>query len=112
MARKTHTLQNYGTEVDCNTILPTAFLLEGEWFGVAPTLREIKKPIILKPSTIWTWTYKIPGNLMVAGIYSHEIMNALQKHLLLPQEIEETRRRIHTKKYHRSNTSNAQKKYI
>lgn len=25
---------------------------------------------------------------MVAGIYSHDIMNALQKHLLFPQEIE------------------------
>jgi len=43
MAPKTHTLQSYGTEIDCNTILPPAFLLEGEWLGVAPTLREIKK---------------------------------------------------------------------
>lgn len=25
---------------------------------------------------------------MIAGIYSHEIMNALQKHLLFPREIE------------------------
>lgn len=48
---KKHTLQNYGTELDCNTILLPAFLLEGEWFGVPPTLREIKKPIILKLST-------------------------------------------------------------
>jgi len=94
MAPKTHTLQNYGTEVDCNTILPPAFLLEGEWFGIAPTLREIKKPIILKPSTTWTWTYKSPENLMVAGIYSHETMNALQKHLLFPQEIEAAQKNI------------------
>lgn len=94
MAPKTHTLQNYGTEIDCNTILPPAFLLEGEWFGIAPTLREIKKPIILKPSTTWTWTYKSPENLMVAGIYSHEIMNALQKHLLFPQEIDAAQKNI------------------
>jgi hypothetical protein len=54
MAPKTHILQKYGFEVDCNTILPPAFLLEGEWFGIAPTIREIKTPIILKPATIWT----------------------------------------------------------
>jgi len=30
MAPKTHTLQSYGTLIDCNTILPPAFLLEGE----------------------------------------------------------------------------------
>jgi len=94
MAPKTHTLQKYGIEVDCNTILPPAFLLEGEWFGIAPTIREIKTPIILKPATTWTWTYKSPENLMVAGIYSHEIMNALQKHLLFPQEIEAAQKNI------------------
>lgn len=60
MAPKTRTLQKYGTEVDCNSILPPAFLLEGEWFGIAPTIREIKKPLNLKPSTTWTWTYKSP----------------------------------------------------
>jgi len=31
---------------------------------------------------------------MIAGIYSHEIMNALQKHLLLPQEIEGAQKNI------------------
>lgn len=36
---KTHTLQTYGTEMDCNELLPPAFLLDGEWFGFAPTPR-------------------------------------------------------------------------
>jgi hypothetical protein len=31
---------------------------------------------------------------MVAGIYSHEIMNALQKHLLFSQEIEAAQKNI------------------
>lgn len=94
MAPKTHTLQNQGTEFDCNGIIPPAFLLKGEWFGIASTFREIKTPSILKPSTSWTWTYKSPENLMTAGIYTHETMTALQKHLLLPQEIEAAQKNI------------------
>jgi len=94
MAPKTHTLQTYGTEMDCNELLPPAFLLDGEWFGFAPTPREIKVPQTLRPSTTWTWTYKSPEALMIAGIYTQDIMTALQKHLLFPQEIESAQRNI------------------
>lgn len=94
MAPKTHTLQTYGTEMDCNELLPLAFFLDGEWFDIAPTQREIKIPQTLKPSTTWTWTYKSPEALMIAGIYTQNIMTALQKHLLFPQEIESAQRNI------------------
>jgi hypothetical protein len=94
MAPKTHTLQNYGIEVECNTILPPAFLLEGTWFGITPSLRDIKDSITLKPSTTWTWNYKSPENRITAEIYTYETMNTLQKHLLLPQEIETVQKNI------------------
>jgi hypothetical protein len=94
MAPKTHTLQTHGTQTDCNHLLPTAFSLDGDWFGISPEIREIKKPQSLKPSTTWTWNYKSPEQLLTAGIYSYETMNALQKHLLLPQEIESAQKNI------------------
>jgi len=77
-----------GIQIVCNKYLPVAFCLDSEYYGVAPTLREIKKPQTLKSSTSWTWNYKSPKHLMIAGIYSQDTMAALQKHLLLPQEIQ------------------------
>lgn len=94
MAPKTHTLQAYGTQSDCNQLLPTSFYLDGDWFGMAPDIREIRKPQSLKPATSWTWNYRSPENLMTAGIYNYETMNALQKHLLFPQEIESAQKNI------------------
>lgn len=34
MAAKTHTIQSYGTQTDCNHLFPTAFLLDGDWFDL------------------------------------------------------------------------------
>ena len=48
MAPKTNILQNYGTQIDCNEYIPAAFRLDSEWYGVAPTLREIKKTTNIK----------------------------------------------------------------
>ena len=94
MAPKTNTLQYYGTQTDCNELLPAAFRLDSEWYGIAPTMREIKKPQTLKPSTTWTWSYKSTENLMTSGIYSHQTMAALQKHITLPQEIQAAQKNI------------------
>lgn len=89
MAPKTHTLQKYGTEIDCNDILPSAYLMEGEWVTMTPQYRPLANaPQILKPETSWTWTYKDPSNLMNAGLYSKDMINALQRHLLFPQEVD------------------------
>jgi hypothetical protein len=94
MAPKTNILQSYGSQIDCNEFLPAAFRLDSEWYGIAPSIREIKKPQVLTPSTSWTWSYKSPETLMLAGIYSHDTMEALQKHILLPQEIQAAQKNI------------------
>ncbi|CAI6347744.1 unnamed protein product [Macrosiphum euphorbiae] len=88
VAPKTYILQNYGTQIDCNKYLPVAFRLASEWYGITPTIGKIKEPQTLKPFTPWTWNYKSPEYLIEAGIYSQDTMAALQKHLLLPQEIQ------------------------
>lgn len=91
MAPKTHTIQKYGTEIDCTIILPTGYLMEGEWISMSPEYSELgssKTPQILKPQTTWTWAYKSPEHLMNAGLYSSDMINALQKHLLFPQEVD------------------------
>lgn len=91
MAPKTHTLQKYGTEIDCTIILPTGYLMEGEWISMSPNYNELgsgKIPQLLKPQTTWTWSYRSPEHLMNAGLYSSDMINALQKHLLFPQEVD------------------------
>jgi len=88
MAPKTRTLQKFGTEIDCNHLLPSAFLLDGEWYTISQNIRELKRPQTLKPSTKWTWTYKSIEHLMTAGIYNYETMKQFQQYLILPQEIE------------------------
>lgn len=81
MAPKTRTLQKFGTELDCNHILPSAFLLDGEWYTTSQNIREIKRPQTLKPSTKWTWTYKSIEHLMTAGIYNYDTMKQFQQYL-------------------------------
>lgn len=89
MAAKTHTLQKYGTEIDCNDILPAAYLMEGDWITMTPQYKPLANvPQILKPETSWTWTYKDPSNLMNSGLYSKDMINTLQRHLLFPQEVD------------------------
>lgn len=84
MGPKTHVLQQYGTEIDCNELLPSAYEQGDSWLGMAPTIREIKIPQTLKPGTKWTWMYKSPVNLISAGLYDQNSMNALQQHLMFP----------------------------
>lgn len=89
MAPKTHTLQKYGTEIDCNDILPSAYFMEGEWISVSPKYNQLSQdPQSLKPETTWTWTYKGPQYLMNSGLYSQDQINALQRHLLFPQDVD------------------------
>lgn len=94
MAPKTRTLQKFGTELDCNHILPSAFLLDGEWYTSSQNIREIKRPQSLKPSTKWTWTYKSIEHLMTAGIYNYDTMKQFQQYLVLPQEIEASQKNL------------------
>lgn len=74
--------------------MPPAFFLDGEWFGMTPASREIKVLKTLRPYTTGSCSYKSPQALMTAGICTEDIMNAFQKNLLFPQEIESTQKYI------------------
>lgn len=87
MTSKTRTLQKYGTEIDGNQLLPSAFYLDRDWFTITSKVNE-KTSQTLKPSTECTWTYKSLEHLMTAEI-THKIhAEAFQQYLVLPQKIE------------------------
>ncbi|XP_050548278.1 uncharacterized protein LOC126909914 [Daktulosphaira vitifoliae] len=84
---KTHVLLNYGTEIDCNDLLPPAYFLENVWFTLSPHFKEINPPQILLPETAFTWSHRTPDYLMNAGLYPKDLMQTFQKHLLFPAEV-------------------------
>jgi len=88
MAPKTHTLQKYGTQINCNSMYPPAFNLDGNWYGFFPNVQEIKTPPKLKPNTAWTWAYKNLDFLMNSGLYTKDTMKAFQQHIIYPQEVD------------------------
>lgn len=89
MTPKNHILQTQGTQIDCNEYLPTAFANDTKhWTALTPKPHKINAPQKLKPATTLSWTYDSADNFMTAGIYTPDILNALQKHLMYPQESE------------------------
>ncbi|KAE9533437.1 hypothetical protein AGLY_009075 [Aphis glycines] len=95
MAPKTHSLQKYGTQINCNSLYPPAFNLDGNWYGFSPNVQEIKTPQKLKPNSAWTWTYKNLDFLMNSGIYNtKDTMKAFQQHIIYSQEMEAVKNNI------------------
>ncbi|CAI6373110.1 unnamed protein product [Macrosiphum euphorbiae] len=78
MTPKSHILQTYGTQIDCNDNLPPAFQKNGKWFSLTPKPHKVNNPQTLKPDTALSWSYESSDNFMTAGIYTPDIMKALQ----------------------------------
>ncbi|KAF0756823.1 Uncharacterized protein FWK35_00012683 [Aphis craccivora] len=95
MAPKTHSLQKYGTQINCNSLYPPAFNLDGNWYGFSPNVHEIKTPQKLKPNSAWTWTHKNLDFLMNSGIYNtKDTTKAFQQRIIYPQEVEAVKNNI------------------
>jgi len=64
-----------------------------------------KRPTIAKLDTTLTWSYESSDNFMTAGIYTPDIMKALQNHLMFPQKSETVQRNLICKKPNRRTNS-------
>jgi len=54
MTPKTHILQTYGTQIDCNEYLPPAFQKNGKWFSLTSKPHKVNDQQKLEPDTTLT----------------------------------------------------------
>lgn len=83
---QTHILMRQGTQVTCNSLAPSMYLLGDSWYRLTPKPVETLAPIVLKPMTKPTWKYLSPGSLATSGIYSDSDLETLRDHIMFPAE--------------------------
>lgn len=82
-------LKEIGTEYECNHLVPIMFrLTQQDWYSLYPTPTLTRSPQVLNPNPVSNWTYTSLHGLAVAGIYSLNEVEALQKQLLFSGEKE------------------------
>ena len=59
---RTHIIKTRGTRITCNTIIPSYYLIEGNWYMLLPKPTEGLEPITIQPSTRQTWEYTNPDH--------------------------------------------------
>lgn len=52
-----------GTHIECGTVIPTGFLLDGDWYTLNPGLVKTQDPLTFSPSSGIEWHYKKIENL-------------------------------------------------
>lgn len=83
---KTHILVKMGTQIFCNPLTPSMYLLDDTWFKLLPRAVESVPPTIMKPNTAPLWKYISPAHIAASGIYTQEDLNRLRDHIMFPQE--------------------------
>lgn len=68
MSPRTRILQKHGTEVSCNSILPSIFQIVGSWYAYVPYTSKEPDPITLDPNNPEKLTLKTTYNLAKGGI--------------------------------------------
>nr|WPV62254.1 MAG: putative glycoprotein [Wufeng shrew chuvirus 1] len=86
MAPRSHILRRVGTEVECSELTPPLFQLRGDWYNIHKNFVKVKTPVLLDPSSNITWVYHEPGDLVNAGLYKTEDLEALQKKMMFSGE--------------------------
>ncbi len=79
-------IQQYGTQVDCNSLMYPTFYLNEDWYKVHSGPHLVKAPGALNPKVRDTWKYTDPGSLIQAGLYTKEALDKLRHEVMFPSE--------------------------
>ena len=83
---RTHILKAHGTQVSCNRITPSLYLVDEGWIKLTPEPVITMKPWTLKPNDPKTWTYEQPTYLATSGIYTEKDLEGLRERIMFPIE--------------------------
>lgn len=83
---KTHILKSYGTQVDCNALLPTYYYFNEDWYKFMPRAVETKQPTTLKPYSALTWKYQDIPTMATSGIYTQKDLEELLNRIMMPMD--------------------------
>lgn len=86
LAPQTHILLKQGTQITCNPLAPTMYLLGDSWYKITPRPIDTRAPMSIKPLTKPTWKYVSPGSLATTGIYTEADLETLRDHIMFPAE--------------------------
>ena len=99
MTPRTHILKSRGTEINCNSLLPSFFFFNDIWYKFTPKLTEAKTPITIQPLTKMTWNYQDATALATSGIYTEKDLEELKDRIMFsveqPAVINQVAREIH-----------------
>lgn len=83
---RTHILKGRGTQIPCNALLPSYYLLGESWYKILPRPTETLAPITIQPMTKPTWKYINPAELATSGIYTEKDLEELKDRVMFPVE--------------------------
>ena len=86
LAPRTRLLKRRGFELDCNSVLPSTFDVDGIWYKMIPRPVETPPPEVIRPNTEPTWNYHSPKHLANAGIYTPNDLKKLTDFIMQPSE--------------------------
>ena len=86
LSPRTRLLKRRGFEVDCNTMIPPSFSVDGVWYKMLPKPVETPAPIVIQPATKPTWSYRSPNYLARTGIYTARDLERLSNFIMQPSE--------------------------
>ena len=84
---KTHILIRTGTQIECDSIIPTYYKIDNNWITLTPTPRKIERNItVFKPKIIKNWIPEKLNSLATSGIYTQQDLEKFEERLLFPME--------------------------
>ena len=83
---KTRIVVKEGTQIKCNRLLPTKFMINGKWMSFNPGIEDSAEPVSLIPDIGDSFILKKIIHIATAGIYSLQDMEDYLTRLLFPME--------------------------